>query len=130
MIRQDTADAIQRQTALAQGLYFLATGIWPLIHLPSFEKVTGPKVDKWLVRTVGLLVSVIGGTLIVGAVRGRLDGQTATLGAGSALALGAVDVMYSANGTISPIYLADAVVEAAIVAAWAAGRPAAHRDGG
>ena len=45
-----------RSLALAQGLCFTATGLWPLMHMPSFEAVTDPKEDKWLVRTVGVLV--------------------------------------------------------------------------
>ena len=43
------------ELAIAQGAYFLGTGVWPLVLMPSFESVTGPKVDKWLVRTVGVL---------------------------------------------------------------------------
>ena len=44
----------RRQLAIAQGVYFAATGVWPLIDMRSFERVTGPKADKWLVRTVGV----------------------------------------------------------------------------
>jgi hypothetical protein len=38
--------------AIGQGAYFVATGVWPLVHIRWFEAVTGPKVDKWLVGTV------------------------------------------------------------------------------
>lgn len=47
--------------AALQGLFYLATGVWPLIHIDSFLAVTGSKTDLWLVYTVGLLVSVVGG---------------------------------------------------------------------
>jgi len=30
----------------------------------SFEAITGPKADKWVVRTVAVLVTVIGGVLV------------------------------------------------------------------
>ncbi|MGE3500053.1 MAG: hypothetical protein AB7N53_19505, partial [Candidatus Binatia bacterium] len=53
-----------RSPALVQGIYFFTTGVWPLIHRASFEAVTGPKVDYWLVETVGILVAVIGLTLL------------------------------------------------------------------
>jgi hypothetical protein len=33
--------------ALVQGVYFLLTGVWPIVHLPSFLAVTGPKTDLW-----------------------------------------------------------------------------------
>jgi len=50
---------------LGQGLFYLTSGIWPLLDMPSFEAVTGRKTDKWLVKTVGLLVAVSGSALIV-----------------------------------------------------------------
>lgn len=109
-----------RSLAFAQGLYFLGTGIWPLVHMPSFEAVTGPKVDKWLVRTVGVLVGIAGGVLVSAAARERITGEIAALGAGTAAGLGAIDTIYASRGRISPIYLADAALEGAIVAAWCA----------
>jgi len=38
----------QRLLAIGQGVYFAATGVWPLLDIESFERVTGPKVDKWM----------------------------------------------------------------------------------
>ena len=84
-----------RALALGQGLYFAATGIWPLVHMPSFEAVTGPKTDKWLVRTVGVLVAVIGGVLVAGAARRTVSAETAALAIGSAAGLGAIDTIYA-----------------------------------
>jgi hypothetical protein len=100
-------------------MYFAGTGIWPLVHMASFEAVTGRKVDKWLVTTVGVLVTVVGGVLVSAAARRRVTAETAALAIGSAAALGAVDTIYAGKGRISPIYLADAAVEAAIVSGWA-----------
>lgn len=113
----------RRSVALAQGVYFAATGLWPIVHARSFQAVTGPKVDVWLVKTVGALVGVIGGTLVASALRDRVTPEVAALGAGSAAALGTVDVLYVRRGRIPKVYLADAVAEAALVGAWArAGR--------
>jgi hypothetical protein len=36
-----------------QAGYYCLTGVWPLLHMASFEAVTGPKVDDWLVKMVG-----------------------------------------------------------------------------
>ena len=107
--------------ALIQGLYFVATGVWPLVHYRSFEAVTGPKVDTWLVKTVGALAAAIGVSLIAGSRREGPSPETRVLGAASALAFGAVDVWYSLSGRISPVYLADAAVEAGFGAAWLLG---------
>jgi hypothetical protein len=99
----------------AQGAYFVITGLWPVVHMPSFEAITGPKVEDWLVKMVGLLAVVIGATLSL-AVRTRNQSfEILVLAIGSALAFTAIDVWYSLAGRISPIYLADAAVEAIIV---------------
>jgi hypothetical protein len=103
-----------------QGVYFLLTGIWPLISMRTFEAVTGPKVDRWLVKTVGVLIAVIGASLLADARRPARG--TRVLGIGSAAALGGVDTVYSLRGRISKIYLVDAVLEALLIGLWARGR--------
>jgi hypothetical protein len=104
---------------LAQGGYYLATGLWPLFSRRTFEAVTGPKHDFWLVQTFGLLVGVVGAVLCRGDAdpNGRLDRRR--LAAGSALALGAADVAFVMRGRISRVYLVDAALEAAFLA-WLA----------
>ena len=104
---------------LGQGGYYLLTGTWPLVHMRSFERVTGPKADDWLVRTVGALVLAIAIPLLVDGSRGEADAGTLTLALGSAAALAAVDVVYVARRVISPIYLLDAALEAGLILAWA-----------
>lgn len=42
--------------AYVQMFYFLLTAVWPFVHLESFLKITGPKTDIWLVKTVSLLI--------------------------------------------------------------------------
>jgi hypothetical protein len=113
--------------ALGQGIYYFASGVWPLLSMRTFEAVTGPKTDRWLVKTVGVLVSVIGAVLIFSGRRRRVTPESALLAAGSAAALGAVDTIYATRGRISKIYLLDAVAEAALIAAWAVDALAASR---
>jgi hypothetical protein len=103
---------------LGQGLYYVATGIWPLFSMRTFEAVTGPKTDRWLVKTVGVLVGVIGATLILAGRRRRVGPEPALLAAGSAAGLAAVDTVYATRGRIAKIYLLDAILEVVLVAAW------------
>jgi hypothetical protein len=107
-----------RTLALAQGAYFLATGVWPLIHMRSFLRVTGYKRDLWLVRTVGALIAVTGATMLSASQRNRVTGEIAFLAAGTAGALGAIDAIYTSRRRIPPVYLLDAAAEAGIVALW------------
>ena len=111
-------------TTSLQGIYYVSSGLWPILHMRSFEAVTGPKRDKWLVKTVGALITAIGSTLLFSAAR-EPDSETArNLGISTALALIGIDSIYSIRGTIPKIYLMDAAVEAAIVAGLLSARPA------
>ncbi len=101
----------------AQGAMYVATGLWPLLHMPSFEAVTGAKTDDWLVHTVGLLLAVIGGVLLTAVMQRRAKRLVISLAIGTAIALAGIDTVYVLNGTISRIYLLDAAIELAIVAA-------------
>ncbi|HET6614801.1 MAG TPA: hypothetical protein VFH62_02840 [Dehalococcoidia bacterium] len=104
--------------AIAQGTFFVASGVWPLINMPSFEAVTGPKMDRWLVKTVGALVAVSGAAMASAGLRGRITPETRLLAMGSSLALAAIDVVYARRKRISRIYLLDAVAEIGLVLAW------------
>lgn len=113
--------------AWAQGAYYVATGAWPMLHVDSFQWVTGPKTDVWLVRTVAVLVLAIGLALLLAAWRLRVGPEVALLAVGSALGLAALELAYVMDGTLRAVYAADAAVElllvgAWLVAAWRAGR--------
>jgi hypothetical protein len=107
-----------RGWGITQGLFYAITGLWPLVHLRSFLSVTGPKVDLWLVQTVGALLAVTGLALYLAARRSRLSGEWALLAGGQAAALATVDIVFVSRGRISPIYLLDAAVELVLVGAW------------
>lgn len=95
-----------------QGVYYMTTGIWALVGIDSFQRITGPKTDLWLVKTVGALVLAIGAVLTLASFRRRVPAEVGLLAAGSATGLAAIDGVYVSRGRISPIYLLDGVVEA------------------
>ena len=47
--------------ALVRGVYVLMTGLWLRVSIGTFHRVTGLKVDLWVVNTVGVMVTVIDG---------------------------------------------------------------------
>lgn len=98
-----------------QAVYYLCTGLWPIFSMRSFEAVTGPKRDRWLVRMVGLLAAGDGATLAAGLGAKSPSRELLVLAISSALAFATIDVVYVARRTISPIYLGDAVIEAALI---------------
>ncbi|MGB3305336.1 MAG: hypothetical protein WBA63_04060 [Thermomicrobiales bacterium] len=110
-------DAI-RHVWMLQAAYNTITGIWPLIGMRSFQWITGPKTDLWLVRCVGGLVTVIGIVLGMAGRRGRVTPEITALAVGSSASLAAIDVIYSSRGRISRIYLLDAIINVLFIGAW------------
>lgn len=107
------------RVAFVQGIYFLITGIWPLLSMKTFLLITGPKTDLWLVKTVGLILAVIGGVLLYAQMTGMVNTPVILLAIGSALGLALVEIIYVTKRVISPIYLADAFVEFILMIWWA-----------
>jgi hypothetical protein len=107
---------MRQATLLGQGLYYLATGIWPIVHISSFMRVSGPKRDIWLVKTVGVLVTVIGAALVLASLRRRPGAEVEVLAGGSAAGLSAIGAVYALKRTISPVYLLDVGAEVLVLA--------------
>ena len=110
-----------RQTLLAQGVYYVATGVVPFVSRGAFEAITGPKKEWWLVETVGVLVSAVGGGLLAAAARDRVTPELVAIAAGCAGGLAAIDVLYVARGRIAPTYLFDAAAQLTLLARHADG---------
>lgn len=108
-------DRFTRIVLFGQSIYFLFTGIWPLISIESFQAVTGPKVDLWLVKMVGLLAAAVGLSLLIATVYKRLLLETFILAVGSATSFAIIDIVYALSGRISPIYLLDAAVQVILI---------------
>ena len=106
-----------RFVLLVQGWVYVTTGLWPVVHLQSFEHVTGEKYDDFLVHTVGLLLFVIGAVLLRALHARRPLADVALLAAGAAASLLAIDVVYFVDGRLPPVYLLDAAAEVAFLAA-------------
>ena len=108
-----------RAVAGAHAAYLVATGIWPLLHRRSFERVTGRKREFWLVRVVGGLAALTGATLGVAVARGKQTPEVRTLAVGSTIVFGLADL--DAARRQSRVYLADTVVQALFAPAWIVG---------
>ena len=112
--------------ALIQSVYYLFTGFWAQVDIESFMWVTGPKTDIWLVKTVGVLIIVIGIVLLIARIRKQYTYEIILLAMGTAVALTIIDIYYVLIGRISLIYLLDAVAQLALLAMWMYGLLQAH----
>jgi|SRR5579884_429096 len=102
---------------LAQGLYYVLTGLWPLVALATYQQATGHEGDVWVLQAVGVLVLAVGATLCLAAYRGQGTPEVLVLAFGCALGMAAVDVNLVYRG-LSAFYLVDAALEVGLVAFW------------
>src|SRR3954468_24319759 len=102
-------------------IYFLLTGMWPVVHIKSFMAVTGPKTDLWLVRTVGLLITAVGLCVAIAAAQRQIQLHALVLAIASSGFLLLIDMIYVARGVFARIYLLDAAVELLLIIAWVIG---------
>ncbi|KDN77343.1 hypothetical protein ABZ568_18190 [Streptomyces olindensis] len=109
-----SADAI----ALAHGAFNVVGGLWPLLHLRSFEWVFGPKTDVWLQMTTGGLLTSAGLAQLTAATDPRGPAHARRIGLGTAVTLLAVDLVYVPKGRIRPTYLLDAAMQTGWITAW------------
>jgi hypothetical protein len=118
----DSDDSFERMKSVtlarAHGTANVIGGLWPLLHMESFEAVFGPKADRWLVKTVGGLLVVNGVTLLGTRSSPESVAQARRLGVGTAAVLAMIDLIYVPKGRISKMYLADAAVEIGLIVAW------------
>lgn len=108
-------------TAIAHAAYFAVTGVWPLLHIRSFQAITGPKRDLWLVKSTGALIGTIGSVIGLATMRRRLTPDIVLLAVGSTLGLAAIDITYVKRRVLLPIYLLDAVAEMTLATCWIVG---------
>jgi hypothetical protein len=116
--REDGTEPRPDALAALHGGYYVLTGLWPVFHLRSFEAVTGPKPEGWLVKGTGLLIASIG-TALLTASRTRERATSSVLALTAALSLGGVSFRYAAQRRISPVYFLDAALHLGLVTAWA-----------
>ncbi|MFT3830809.1 MAG: hypothetical protein QM691_13985 [Opitutaceae bacterium] len=115
------SDARLQRTILPgrmQGVYYLVTGVWPFLNRTTFEWITGPKTDYWVVGSFGVLLALSGGVLVLAARARRITREIAVLGAGSASLVAACDVLAGLQPRNTGAYFADALVELGFVGWW------------
>lgn len=104
----------------AHAAYFILGSLWPILHSKSFQWVTGKKKDVWLVKTVALLLTTVGGVIGQAGAKDRITPEITALGIGSSASLTIIDFWYVAQGRIRKVYLLDALGNILLIGGWIA----------
>ena len=91
-----TSDAYRNVLRL-QAAYYTLTGIWPIVHIDTFGAIYGPKLERWVVRTLGGVIAAVGASLWTAAHRSKPGPETIVLAVVSAAALGVSDAIFFAS---------------------------------
>jgi hypothetical protein len=106
----------------------LASGLWPLVSIKSFEAITGPKVDTWLVKTVGCLLTVVGARTLLSARTHDEARKSGTVAGGVSATLAYISGYYATRGRISKVYLLDSAIQTTWTLLWVRALMARERD--
>lgn len=94
-----------------QGVYYLISGLWPVVGIDSYMRFTGPKADVWLVKFIGLLIVANAFIFLNASWQKRYDKSVIQLSVLNMLVFAGVDFFYVFRGVIGRVYLLDAFIE-------------------
>ncbi len=110
-------DRLRRWVLLAQGVYYVLTGLWPLLDFHSFARFVALDVIPFQAQAFAAVIIVIGASLIEAARREPPGPYPTMLGAAVAGAIAIVSLFWLPRmGVASGLWI-DFAVEVAIVAA-------------
>jgi hypothetical protein len=103
---------------IIQGIYTTITALLAIVDIDSFMKVTGPKNDIWLVKTVSVILLAVGLTFLVHAFQQKISLAAITLALSTSLGLAIIDFHYVSEGVISRVYAADGIIQIIFFIIW------------
>ncbi|MGV9013135.1 MAG: hypothetical protein ACOH13_11120 [Flavobacteriales bacterium] len=101
----------------AHALYLLIGGAWPLLSLRTFEEVTGPKSDHFLVRTVALILVLVASILFTQR-KPPVERSAVFTAMGISCILGSVALFSAAGGWVWKVYFIDGGMHLLFASAW------------
>ncbi len=103
----------------AQGAYYIATGLWPVVAVDHYMRATGQDSHANAARLLGGVVAALGVALVADEVPAR---ARKWVGISAALLLGAGGAYFAARGKGRPVNLTDAAIQLAFAGSWLARR--------
>lgn len=123
-------DRLRRWVLLTQGVYYVLTGLWPLIHFDSFADFVALNVIPFQAQAFGAVIVVVGASLIEASRREPPGSYPTLLGTAVAGAIAMVSLFWLPRmGVASGLWI-DFAIEVAIAAALVLLYPRAQPEPG
>lgn len=90
----ENRDRWRRRLLAGQGIYYLLTGLWPLVHFASFADAVALQITPFQAQAFGAVIAVVGGSLIDSVRRGPPGPQPTALGVAVAGAIALVSLLW------------------------------------
>jgi len=104
---------VSRTIRRVQGLYYVATGLWPVVAVDSYMSAAGQESHAWAARTLGAAVAAVGVALAAELVPDRV---ARGLALGTAVVLAAGATYFAARGKGVPVNVTDGLLQAGFAA--------------
>lgn len=108
----------KRLSFLLQSLYYLFTGLWPLLHMLSFSSEAGTKADSWLLKTEAMLIVCIIAAFAIDLYTRKYTTSIVFLAISSSIGFLYIDLWHSLFYNMSGIYLTDAFAHLILMTVW------------
>ena len=105
----------------AQGLYYVATGLWPAVFPQHYMEATGQESHQRAAQVLGVAVAALGGVLALDLLPRRVA-RWAGIGVAGTLAAGAA--YFVARGKGIPVNATDGLVQLVFAASGLRNRDA------
>lgn len=107
----------RRLAIMAQGLYYILTGLWPLAHFASFSRAVALPVNPFQAQAFGAVLVVIGAHFMEAGRRAPPGSSATLLGIAVAGAIAVVDMVWLPRLASASALWVDLVAEVAIAVA-------------
>jgi hypothetical protein len=107
-----------KELLLFQAIYYYSTALWPLLDMNSFMEISGPKNDKWLVKTVSVVLLAVSNAILAAVYLQNISVPVIILSISCCIGLLVIDIYYVRMKVILRVYLADATIEFFLLTGW------------
>jgi hypothetical protein len=110
----EVRDRWRRRVVVAQGAYYVLTGLWSLAHFSSFAAAVALRINPFQAQAFAAVIVVVGGCLLEAARREPPGSFPTLLGAAVAGAIAIVSLWWLPRMGEPSILWADLAVEVAL----------------
>ncbi|MEE9134115.1 MAG: hypothetical protein V3U13_11195 [Gemmatimonadota bacterium] len=113
----EARDRWRRRVLAGQGVYYILTGLWPLIHFSSFADAVAMQLNPFQSHAFAAVIVVVGGSLLEAARREPPGPFPTLLGAAVAAAISIVSLWWLPRLGEASVLWVDLVLEVALAVA-------------